>query len=160
MSVTFTNDEYEDGFAPFKSEWKGLQITDFGEDENKNSTGRIAWFEFTVLDGDDKGRAFRLFFNYLHSNREAEKIARGQLCSLGQAVGVKEISIPDGMDRFRGKKLRGNVMQKKGDDFPKIKEFAAPQQSGFDFEDLEEANEMTQREPAPSRAATRDPYAR
>ena len=138
MSVSFTSDEYEDGFLPFAEGWANAVITDFGDDPNKAGTGEYIWFEFTVLDGVDKGRTLRQFYNYIHEKEDAQKIARGQLCAIARVVDVKELVLPDRARDFKDKKLSLFIKQKKGDDFPSVKEYDKYKSIETGFSDLED----------------------
>lgn len=152
MTISFgANDYQSEGFKPFQNAWAGAQITDYGDDMNSKGTGHYVWFEFTVLDGADKGRTFRNWYNYEHENEEAERIAREHLCAMARMVKVDNIILPDRASDFKGRKLRVRLSQKKGEDFPSIKEYAEYQQAGFGFGDLEEPMETQTRQ--------RDPFA-
>jgi hypothetical protein len=138
MSVSFNSNEYEGGFDPFANGLVNVQITDYGDDPNSAGTGEYVWFEFTILNGADKGRTFRQFYNYLHQNEKAEKIAREQLCALARACGVDDIVLPEKAGAFNNRKLTIFLKQKKGDDFPAIKEYSPFQSADVSFEDLED----------------------
>lgn len=141
MSVSFNSDEYEDGFDPFVAGWANTVITDFGDDENNAKTGEYVWFEFTILDGDNKGRSFRSFYNYIHEKDNVQKIARGQLCSIARCVGVTDLVLPERLDAFKNKKLGINIAHKKGEDFPQIKEYSEFKSLETSFADLEDSPE-------------------
>lgn len=155
MAVSFgANDYQSEGFKPFQNAWASAQITDYGDDVNSKGTGKFVWFEFTVLDGPDKGRTFRNWYNYEHNNEEAERIAREHLCAMARIVKVANIILPDRASDFKGKKLRVKLSQKKDEDFPSVKEYGEYEQGSFGFGDLEEPLDAQ----APTRAV-RDPYA-
>jgi hypothetical protein len=149
MSVSFNSEEYQSSFKPFPNGWVTAQITDFGDNENKARTGELAWFEFTVLDGSEKGRTLRQFYSYIHSNEDTQRISREQICALARAAGVRDIVLPERMRDFENKKLKIRVEQKKGDDYPTIKEYEPLAQLGFS--DLEDSSTHPSRD--------RDPYA-
>lgn len=156
MSISFTNDQYEsEGFKPFASGWVDAQISDFGDDTNKAGTGELAWFEFTVTSGVDKGRTFRQFYNYEHPNEDAQRISREHICAIARIVNVKNIVLPEGLGDFNNKKLRIRISQKKNDEFPQIKEYAPLNQDGFDSL----VSDEFEVEPTPQRARRADPYA-
>lgn len=158
MSVSFNNNEYEsEGMKPFVNEWCSATITNVSDDQNSKGNGYFVCFEYTVTDGANKGRSFKQWYNYEHSNEEAERIAREHLCAIGRMVNIKDIVLPERVNDFLNKKLRIKISQKKDDDFPNVKEYGEPLTS-TGFSDLEDTANIAGGAPEPARSA-RDPYA-
>lgn len=73
---------------------------------NQSGTGSNAWFQFEVLDGDEKGKQFRHYINNItHSNPDAQRIGQEELAEYCRAVGIKAKDTED----FFFKPFIGNV---------------------------------------------------
>ena len=57
----------------------------------KDTKGRILKFEWTILDGDHKGRKFWSQLNIVNPNAQAQEIAQRELSSICHATGVMQL---------------------------------------------------------------------
>lgn len=71
--------------------WYSVAITDGEVTVNDGGQGRRIALEFTVLEGQYKGRKIFDGLNIVHSNPQAQQIAAGHLSAICHAVGVFQV---------------------------------------------------------------------
>lgn len=68
-----------------------MQVTATDVKANSKKNGMILKVEYTILEGDAKGRKIFGNINYKHANAKAQSIGQGQLAALMRAVGVTKM---------------------------------------------------------------------
>ncbi len=74
------------------SGWYSVAIADAEVTLNDGGNGRRLAIEFTILEGQYKGRKIFDGFNIVHSNAQAQKIAQEQFSTICHATGVYQVA--------------------------------------------------------------------
>ena len=108
LGQVFDSDQHEDieGFDPIPANWYNLSVTKSEILETSKKTGKYIKLEFTVIDGQYKGRKIWENLNIINQNPIAVEIAQKALATLCRAVGKKAIA---DTQELHGIPLQGKV---------------------------------------------------
>lgn len=99
----------QDMSDPLPAGWYPMEVTGTTLKRTKAGTGTILEVEYTVVDGEGKGRKVWTGFNVQNPNEDAERIAKEQLSALCHATGVLKIKAHE---QLRGKRCLVRVVVK------------------------------------------------
>lgn len=92
-------------FEPVPNGMYPLAVT---ASEKKVNGNNVGWsLTMQVLDGDAKGRTFRIFLNLQHENPQAQDIAQKEFSALCHATGVLK---PSNMSELHNQAFTGKVV--------------------------------------------------
>lgn len=94
LGQVFDSDQHDDidGFDPIPPNWYNVSVTSSDIVETKAKDGKYIKLEFTVIDGEYKGRKIWENLNIINKNPVAVEIAQKALATLCRAVGKKAIA--------------------------------------------------------------------
>ena len=94
LGQVFDSDQHDDieAFDPIPANWYNVSVTKSDMRDTKAKDGKYIKLEFTVIDGQYKGRKIWENLNIINKNPVAVEIAQKALATLCRAVGKKAIA--------------------------------------------------------------------
>lgn len=111
---TISSNENRSEYTVLKAGWYHAEIIngDF-KPSNSNPNNQYVEFTFKIVEGESINRQVRSRFNIINQRADAARIAKQQLISLADAVGIED---PSETDDFIGRHCRIKVSIRPGDD--------------------------------------------